>query len=236
MNGDDDNLMARLERLKRSADRDLDSIVVPVVELASITPNAETQVMRAARQSSDNPHSDNVKLLAYLVKHQHWSPFEMAHMTLQIETSRTIARQLLRHRSFSFQEFSQRYQTPELLSSDRIHWEARTEHPKNRQSSVPTEDEKLQHRFAQLQDLVWDTAMVAYRQCLELNIAREQARALLPEGLVRTRLCMTGSLRSWIHYIQLRTQKDTQQEHRDIAEAAKRILREQCPNTVQALG
>jgi thymidylate synthase (FAD) len=200
------------------------------ISLQWITPHCETVIMRNARVSSANPNSDNVGLISYLIKHEHWSPFETASMCIQLECSRTIARQILRHRSFSFQEFSQRYQFVDQQNP--VHWEARLEHLKNRQSSVPLKDEQkeIQTKFDALQKRVWEESTKAYREALELGIAKEQARCLIPEGLVKTKMCMSGTIRSWIHYIQLRTKEDTQQEHREVAEKVRDILKRECPN------
>lgn len=220
----------------------------PNVQLQWITPEAEVVIMRNARKSSKDPTSDNVKLLDYLIKHKHWSPFEMATMCVDIETSRTIARQILRHRSFSFQEFSQRYQDVEVLENDMMSWEARLENPKNRQSSLPiisdaetnevtlNQKHPLQEKFEALQARVRKECLESYREAIKLGIAREQARCLLPEGLTKTRMSMSGSIRSWIHYINIRCHEDTQKEHRLIAEAVKDILIQQCPYTSKALG
>lgn len=210
------------------------------VKFRSITQDAEKEILHCARVSSKNPDAGGVGLINYLIKHGHWSPFEMATMSLEIKTSRSISRQIIRHRSFSFQEFSQRYENPQVLSEQRIHWEARLEHEKNRQSSVRLNDDdpkkaELQKNFDDQQDLVWDTCMKAYMECLKQGIAREQARALLPEGLVCTRVQMMGNIRSWIHYIQLRSAPDTQQEHRVIAEIAMIILSKMCPHIAKAL-
>ena len=211
------------------------------VKLRTITPDAEKEILHCARVSSKNPDSGGVGLINYLIKHKHWSPFEMATMSIEIKTSRSIARQIIRHRSFSFQEFSQRYENPKVLSEDRIRWEARREHEKNRQSSVKLdltipENQDLQHTFEQQQDLVWNTCMQAYMKSLKAGVAREQARALLPEGLVCTRVQMMGTIRSWIHYIELRSAPDTQQEHRVIAEIAMIFLSRFCPHIAKALG
>jgi thymidylate synthase (FAD) len=205
------------------------------VSLQWITPSCEINIMRNARLSSDNPKSDNVGLISYLIKHEHWSPFETASMCVQIECSRTIARQILRHRSFSFQEFSQRYQF--IDEETPIHWEARMEHKKNRQSSVPLKEgqKDIQDKFDALQKRVWEESTKAYREALDLGIAKEQARCLIPEGMVKTKMCMSGTIRSWIHYIQLRTKEDTQQEHREIAEKVREILKRECPNISQSI-
>lgn len=157
------------------------------------------------------------KLIRYLIKNKHWSPLEMVDVTLEITTTRDIARQILRHRSFSFQEFSQRYADPtkDLKFSTR---EARLQDTKNRQNSIETENEETKMLWQQAQDHVIMTARFAYEQAISRGIAKEQARAVLPEGLIESRIYMKGSLRSWVHYIQLRTGNGTQKEHREVAE------------------
>lgn len=154
------------------------------------------------------------KLLQYLIKHQHWSPFEMVSICLEINTTRDIARQILRHRSFSFQEFSQRYAQ---VNETFVTREARLQDHKNRQNSVYSEDLQLQTEWEQRQQALGEHAKETYDWALEKGIAKEQARAVLPEGMTPSRLYMNGTLRSWIHYIQLRTGPETQKEHRAIA-------------------
>jgi thymidylate synthase (FAD) len=156
------------------------------------------------------------KLLKYLAKHKHWSPFEMVHIVMEINTTRDIARQILRHRSFTFQEFSQRYADPtgDLGFS---HREARLQDPKNRQNSVEVNDVELDQQWKAKQANIINYVSRAYDWAIENGIAKEQARAVLPEGLTNSRLYMTGSLRSWIHYCQLRASNGTQKEHREIA-------------------
>jgi thymidylate synthase (FAD) len=199
------------------------------INLVAITHNAEDIILQCARVSSSNPNSKDKKLIRYLKKHGHWSPFEMATCCISIKTSRTIARQILRHKSFSFQEFSQRYQSVSH-QPDFIHWEARTEHEKNRQSSVAIHDPNLQAEFTKLQQECWDTCNKAYQHALSLGIAKEQARCVLPEGLTETHMYMSGTIRSWIHYIELRTKEDTQEEHRLVALECREILKQQCPH------
>ena len=159
-----------------------------------------------------------------LAKHKHWSPFEMVNACLEIDTTRDIAHQIVRHRSFSFQEFSQRYANPEDMGDIFVHREARLQDPKNRQNSIETNDTRLQMMWSSQQNQVIDQARRAYEWALQNGIAKEQARAVLPEGLTRTRLYMNGTLRSWIHYIELRSANGTQKEHMEIAiECAKAI-------------
>ena len=164
------------------------------------------------------------KLLNYLSKHSHWSPFEMANATLEIETTRDIARQMLRHRSFAFQEFSQRYADIRDLDSKMVVSKARLQDPKNRQNSVMTDDVSLHMAWEVHQRKVWNEAMKSYAWAIENGIAKEQARALLPEGNTPSRLYMQGSIRSWIHYVELRSSNGTQQEHMEIAIACAEAI------------
>jgi thymidylate synthase (FAD) len=170
----------------------------------------------------------NEKLVKYLIKHKHWSPLEMVSVCLEIETTRDIGRQLLRHRSFSFQEYSQRYADPTKDLSFEIR-EARLQDPKNRQNSIKTDDGLLQHAWADLQQKVIDTALEAYNFAVDNGIAKEQARCVLPEGNTMSRLYVNGTLRSWIHYIQLRSDNGTQLEHMDLAKACAEVLSEIFP-------
>jgi len=156
------------------------------------------------------------KLLSYLIKHQHWSPFEMVNVCLEIETTRDIARQILRHRSFSFQEFSQRYADP-IKELSFVTREARLQDLTNRQNSVEVDDDLLEIEWEWAQKRVLWAVEKEYAWAIKKGIAKEQARAILPEGLTMSRMYMNGTLRSWIHYIQLRTDKSTQKEHRKIA-------------------
>ena len=163
------------------------------------------------------------KLLAYLIKHQHWSPFEMASACLEIETTRDIARQMLRHRSFSFQEFSQRYADP-TKDLNFIIREARLQDKTNRQNSIDTSNKQLQMLWAAQQNKVITASKEAYTWAIENGIAKEQARAVLPEGLMESRLLMNGTIRSWIHYIELRSGHGTQKEHMEIARACAEAI------------
>jgi thymidylate synthase (FAD) len=169
---------------------------------------------RVSNPSNQANHETSEKLIRYLIKHQHWSPLEMVNICLEIETTRDIARQILRHRSFSFQEFSQRYAVADLGFEFK---EARLQDEKNRQNSIETKDVGLQLNWETQQDYVIVAAERAYRWALEHGIAKEQARAVLPEGITVSRLYMNGTLRSWVHYIQLRSGVETQKEHREIA-------------------
>ncbi len=192
---------------------------------------AEDLVAFAARVSNPANQSSNEtapKLLAYLVKNKHWSPFEMVHVVMEINTTRDIARQILRHRSFSFQEFSQRYATVESLGFTT--GEARMQDAKNRQASNETDDIDLMDEWYLQQNYVVDEAKAAYAWALARGIAKEVARKVLPEGITNSRMYMSGSLRSWIHYCQIRTEIGTQKEHREIAEQVLKILKQEFPS------
>ncbi len=169
------------------------------------------------------------RLLNYLVKHQHWSPFEMVSACLEIETTRDIAHQIVRHRSFSFQEFSQRYAEPKEMGEIFEYAEARLQDTKNRQNSIETEDVELHHSWVDQQEKVIEAAQNAYNWAIENGIAKEQARKVLPEGLTKTRLYMNGTIRSWIHYIDLRGANGTQKEHMEIAHACAKVIEEVFP-------
>lgn len=187
---------------------------------------------RVSNPSNQFNTETSEKLIKYLIKHQHWSPLEMVSACLEITTTRDIARQILRHRSFSFQEFSQRYADP-VKELDFVLRDARLQDPRNRQNSVETEDELLRRRWQQKQQLVIDAAKDAYNWAVEHGIAKEQARAVLPEGNTVSRLYMNGTLRSWIHYIQLRSANGTQKEHIEIAKACATVIAEIFPITTQ---
>ena len=166
------------------------------------------------------------RLWNYLKREKHWSPFEMADVTMEIETTRDISRQLLRHRSFQFQEFSQRYASP-LADGLRLSFrETRLQDKQNRQNSLETEDEQLKRKWVGLQSKVKDVSLGAYITALESGIAKEVARVLLPEGMTRTRLYMKGSLRSWLHFIDVRSDESSQKEIRQIAKECDKLLRE----------
>ena len=171
---------------------------------------------RVSNPSNQNNKDTSEKLIRYLVKNQHWSPLEMVSMCLEIETTRDIARQILRHRSFSFQEFSQRYADP-TQELDFVTREARLQDTKNRQNSIETDNLALQAWWEERQKRVIAESKNAYEWAIANGIAKEQARAVLPEGLTVSRLYMNGTLRSWIHYIQLRSANGTQKEHKEIA-------------------
>ena len=206
------------------------------IKLIWITPDAEKLLGYIARVSNpQNQDNENVEgLLRYMVKHQHWSPFEMASAVFEIETTRDIARQILRHRSFSFQEFSQRYADVSLLPAAQLR-ECRLQDTKNRQNSLTTDDQTKHDMWAQVQARVSDVVLAAYQQALEMGVAKEQARAVLPEGLTPSRMYMSGTIRSWMHYCQLRTQPETQKEHRLIAQAISDELALQVPAVWSAM-
>jgi len=170
---------------------------------------------RVSNPVSQEEGKNNIRLIKYLMKHNHWSPFEMANICLEIKTTRDIGRQIIRHRTFAFQEFSQRYaEVPELIC-DR---EPRIQDTKNRQNSIVSINEDVNVEWIEQQETVKNLALESYRKAIELGIAKEQARALLPEGLCPTCMYMNGNIRSWIHYIQVRTGPETQKEHRVIAQ------------------
>lgn len=197
-----------------------------MVNLIWVTPKAMDVIAFAARVS--NPSNQNntktaPKLLKYLKKEGHFSPFEMASACIEINTTRDIARQILRHRSFSFQEFSQRYADPTKDLSF-VSREARLQDTKNRQNSIETEDGILQAKWALEQKKVIKASQEAYNWAIKNGIAKEQARAVLPEGLIESRLYMTGTLRSWMHFVELRGGNGTQKEHTEIALQCKALL------------
>jgi thymidylate synthase (FAD) len=163
----------------------------------------------------------NERLIRYLMKNEHWSPLEMVSICLEIETTRDIARQILRHRSFSFQEFSQRYAVADLGFETR---ELRLQDTKNRQNSIETEDEELESEWNQKQEKIQELVKETYNWALENGIAKEQSRAVLPEGMTVSRMYMNGTLRSWVHYIKLRGGNGTQKEHREVALACEEII------------
>lgn len=186
---------------------------------------------RVSNPTNQNNTATAPKLLGYLIREDHWSPFEMVHMTMEIKTTRDIARQILRHRSFSFQEFSQRY-------AEATEWEtreARLQDLKNRQNSMETDDEEINEMWNIVQKKLIKNAEDAYKWALESGIAKEQARAVLPEGNTMSTLYMAGSLRSWIHYCQLRTGNGTQKEHIKVAEKCWEIIEQHFPDVVKAL-
>lgn len=196
---------------------------------AEVGDNPDLQDMVAYCARVSNPSNQmntetSERLLNYLKKNAHWSPFEMVSVCLEINTTRDIARQILRHRSFSFQEFSQRYADPSAMGEMFEIREARLQDEKNRQNSIQTDDADLQAEWERQQQKVINQASQAYKWALANGIAKEQARAVLPEGNTRSRLYMNGTLRSWIHYIELRRENGTQKEHMDIARECARVI------------
>jgi thymidylate synthase (FAD) len=192
---------------------------------------------RVSNPDNQNNKETNEKLVKYLMKHKHWSPLEMISACLEIETTRDIARQILRHRSFSFQEFSQRYADPTKDLDFELR-EARLQDPKNRQNSIALDmfDEYeggLQDRWYQMQERVINESKLAYNWAIENGIAKEQARAVLPEGNTVSRMYVNGTLRSWIHYIELRSANGTQLEHIEIAKEVAKVIHEIFPLTLQ---
>ena len=179
---------------------------------------------RVSNPSNQNNSKTSEKLVKYLIKHKHWSPFEMVSLTLEIDTTRDIAHQIVRHRSFAFQEFSQRYADPAAMGFPFELRETRMQDEKNRQNSVETEDESLHHMWVQQQKRVIDVADGVYKWAIGVGIAKEQARAVLSEGLTKSRLYMAGTLRSWIHYVDVRTTPGTQKEHMEIARQCGHII------------
>ena len=171
---------------------------------------------RVSNPSNQNNTETSERLIKYLLRNKHWSPFEMASLCLEITTTRDIARQILRHRSFSFQEFSQRYADP-VQSLNVVYREARLQDTKNRQNSIEIFDDSIQKEWANKQEDVWKVCEGAYKWAIENGLAKEVSRSVLPEGLMESKMYMHGTIRSWIHYIEIRTDPSTQKEHREIA-------------------
>mgnify|MGYP003111067949 FL=1 len=206
------------------------------VKLISVTPDAEKIMGYVARVSNPN-NQENPKvsgLLGYCIKHEHWSVFEQSFMTLEIETTRAIAAQILRHRSFTFQEFSQRYADSSMLADQVPMFDLRRQDTKNRQNSIDDIDPFVKQEFEIKIRRHFDEAMVLYQSMLDAGVAKECARFALPLA-TPTRIYMTGSCRSWIHYINLRSAHGTQKEHMDIANACKEVFTEQFPIVAEAL-
>ena len=206
-------------------DKDKVDELEKAVKLISITPDAEKLIAYCARVSSNQQDNPSIsKLLRYCIKHKHWSIFETAYLTVEINTSRAISAQILRHRSFTFQEFSQRYaEVPDFVS-----YNARRQDKKNRQASIDDMNIEDRHWFSVAQDRVQTLTASLYLDALDKGIAKEQARFLLPMSS-KTKIYMTGNIRSWIHYLELRTGIETQKEHRDIAREIKKIFKEELP-------
>jgi thymidylate synthase (FAD) len=199
--------------------------------------SAEDMIVYMARVSNPTNQSmvkGDEKLIRYLIKNQHWSPFQMVNVVMEITTTRDIARQILRHRSFAFQEFSQRYADPTKELGFELR-EARLQDIKNRQNSIETDDKELDAEWKIKQVNLIAEAKNAYDWAIENGIAKEQARAVLPEGNTQSRMYMQGDLRSWIHYCELRRSNGTQKEHMEIAEACWKIIAEKFPQVAAAL-
>jgi len=206
------------------------------VKLISVTPDAEKTMAYVARVSNPaNQENDNYAgLLRYCIKHNHWSVFEQSFMTLEIETTRAIAAQILRHRSFTYQEFSQRYADSSLLSKAIPLPELRRQDTKNRQNSIDDLDKETIDLLTRQMNTLFDSSMALYQQMLDRGVAKECARNVLPL-CTPTRIYMSGSCRSWIHYINLRSANGTQKEHMQVAEACKKVFIEQFPTVAEAL-
>lgn len=204
------------------------------VSLVWATPDAEDLIAYMARVSNpgnqDNP-ATAPRLLSYLMKHKHWSPFEMVNVCMEIETTRDIARQILRHRSFSFQEFSQRYAEVQDFAVS----EARLQDPKNRQNSIEVSDKELSRIWDEYQKDAMRKAKTIYEWALSNGIAKEVARKVLPEGLTMSRMYMNGTLRSWIHFCDIRCGVETQKEHREVAVKCREILVDLFPNVFKEI-
>jgi thymidylate synthase (FAD) len=204
------------------------AISKPTIDECSTAEELVAYCARVSNPANQNNHDTSAKLIRYLINNAHWSPLEMVHMTMEINTSRDIARQILRHRSFSFQEFSQRYADP-TKALGFVTREARLQDAKNRQNSIEIDDAELQALWTGMQELAIEDAKRQYTKAINMGIAKEQARALLPEGLTESRIYMAGSLRSWVHYCDLRRANGTQKEHREIADACWQIVINQFP-------
>ena len=206
------------------------------VKLISVTPDAEKMMAYVARVSNPNnqENPNYAKLLGYCIKHNHWSVFEQAFMTLELETTRGVAAQVLRHRSFTYQKFSQRYADSSMLADKVPMFDLRRQDTKNRQNSIDDIDPFVKQEFEIKIRRHFDEAMVLYQSMLDSGIAKECARFVLPLA-TPTRIYMSGSCRSWIHYINLRTANGTQKEHMDLAEGCKKVFIEQFPTCAEAL-
>ena len=197
------------------------------VKVLWVTPSAEKIVLYTARVSSDNRESENTKLLGYLIRNKHWSPFELANMCLEITASRAVIRQILRHRSFNFQEFSQRYAV--VKEDDLIVNDARQQDLKNRQNSFDNLPSDVKKEWNDKQRSINKKILETYNWAIEKGIAKECCRAILPEGNTLSTLCMSGTLRSWIHYLQLRCGNGTHKEHSEVSLVCPRLFKEQFP-------
>ncbi len=203
----------------------------PVIDDVPDTTALLAYCARVSSTANQNSHETGGKLLRSLVRRKEWSPFEMVSLTMEVVTTRDIARQILRHRSFSFQEFSQRYAA---VDDDPIYREARMQHPTDRQMSVETDEPPVD--WLGMQEDAWDSARLVYDLALAAGIAKEVARAVLPEGMTPSRMYMAGTLRSWIHYVDLRADQKTQKEHRLIAEQVRDVLVGEFPDLADLIG
>jgi thymidylate synthase (FAD) len=210
--------------------------LILAVKLRWATPDIDGEIAYEGRVSNSNakPGDPYKKLIGYLISHKHWSPFEMANICLRVETTRDIGRQLLRHRSFHFQEFSQRYAE---VAEDKpvVVQQARLQDPKNRQNSIPCEDFLLNDSWVWWQNRVWTFCWTAYQACLKMGVAKELARKLLPEGLVKTQMYVNGTVRDWFHYLAVRLDPSTQLEHRQLAREILAVCMELAPATFEHL-
>ena len=204
------------------------AISKPTIDECATAEELVAYCARVSNPANQNNHGTSAKLIRYLINNAHWSPLEMVHMTMEINSTRDIARQILRHRSFSFQEFSQRYADP-TAALGFVTREARLQDAKNRQNSTETDDADLESLWQSMQQMAIEDAQRQYTKAINMGIAKEQARALLPEGLTESRIYMAGSLRSWVHYCDLRRANGTQKEHREIADACWDIVIQQFP-------
>jgi len=205
-------------------------------KLVWATPEAEKIIMHTARVSNPaNQDSDDTKLLSYCIRNKHFSIFEMANICVEINCSRTIARQILRHRSFTYQEFSQRYQDVTALGTELIISQARSQDDKNRQNTHDDMPQSDKDWFEATQNESWTQDLQRYKEALGRGIGKEQARVFLPEGLTPTRMYMNGTVRSWIHYLQLRTGNGTQIEHQEVAKAILEIFKTEVPTIYNAI-
>lgn len=211
-------------------DRSASRVTSGSVSLVSLTPNAEKTILYCARVSS-NQENESPGLINYLVRNGHWSPFEMAHAVMEFTTSRAIAAQILRHRSFSFQEFSQRY----AAATEWVEYPVRVAGATNRQSSLETDDEDLRRWWEMAQNVQAENAFDTYREALERGVATEVARFILPLS-TQTKLYISGTIRSWIHYFEMRCDPHTQLEHRLLADEARLLLSPELPLIADALG
>lgn len=208
------------------------ALTQPMLAEAQTAEELVAYCARVSNPSNQANHETAPRLLSYLTRNAHWSPFEMAHAVIEIETTRDIARQILRHRSFSFQEFSQRYAA---VTAEPVIREARLQDNQNRQNSIESNDAELAEWWEHQQRALADNANYTYQRALEKGIAKEVARSVLPEGLTPSRLYMAGTIRSWVHYIQLRAGNGTQKEHREIAVKCRDTLLESMPSLEEIL-